>query len=637
MYLSLTGLLFLLLINRSRKIAVSAYFGFLVFLLFIGIGVVTATIHSERNSNHYLKKYTKGANVTFQITERLKPTAFHNRYFAEVLRINGFEAQGKFLFSLERDSLTEVQLLKVDDIYETQSSLKEIPSPLNPHQFNYKNYLKSHQVHRQLTVTSEAIQLKSSETNTLRGLAARFHDNINHKLEKYDHPNEIAVVKALLLGQRQDISAITYQQYAAAGAIHLLAISGLHVGLVLLFLNFLLKPIENLRRGKLIKLILTIIILWSFALVAGLSASVVRAVTMFSFIAYGMHLNRTHNIYHAIISSMFIILLFKPSFIFDVGFQLSYTAVLGIVWIQPLLSRYWIPRNKVSLYFWQLLTVTFAAQLSVLPLSLYYFHQFPSLFFLSNLIIVPCIGVLLGLGFLLIALLLLNVLPNWLANLYFEAINLMNSFVAWIANQEAFLFQYIHHFNEFKLIASYILIIALALLLQTKNRRRTVFFFGSILLLIATFIYEHKVANRKNRLIVFHKSRTSEIALHEGRTLKVQQKTNNNQRIFNDYALGENIKHIHIKQFSKSINFKGNRILIVDSLSNFDNNKEVDILLLTYSPKINLERALQKIQPKQVVADGSNYRSFVGLWEKTCLKKEIPFHYTGEKGAFIIE
>ncbi|MDG3584066.1 ComEC/Rec2 family competence protein [Galbibacter sp. CAA-3] len=118
-----------------------------------------------------------------------------------------------------------------------------------------------------------------------------------------------------------------------------------------------------------------------FTVLTGLSASVVRVVTMFSFISYVLQLlKKGSNIYYAIISSMLILLLFWPAFIFDVGFQLSYIAVFGIVCIQPLMKKYWSPKHRITNYFWKLITVSFTAQLSVLPLSLYYFHQFPSLF-----------------------------------------------------------------------------------------------------------------------------------------------------------------------------------------------------------------------------------------------------------------
>jgi competence protein ComEC len=161
-------------------------------------------------------------------------------------------------------------------------------------------------------------------------------------------------------------------------------VSGLHIGLILLFVTFVLKPIPNNKKGSVLKLIITLSSLWLFGILAGLAPSVVRSVTMFSFVAIGQHLRRSVNIYHTLLVSILLILLVQPSFLFDVGFQLSYLALFFILWFQPLLSRLWKPKNKISNYFWDILSVSFAAQIGTIPLSLYYFHQFPGLFFITN-------------------------------------------------------------------------------------------------------------------------------------------------------------------------------------------------------------------------------------------------------------
>ena len=152
-------------------------------------------------------------------------------------------------------------------------------------------------------------------------------------------------------------------------------------------------------------------LLWCFALIAGMSASVVRAVTMFSFVAVGLSFKRRKTILFSLISSAFLLLLVKPMFLFDVGFQLSYLAVFGIVWVQPKLAnlfncKYWFFRKV-----WSMCSVSIAAQMGVLPLSLYYFHQFPGLFFLSNVLIIPFLGAILMGGILVIILALSNMLP----------------------------------------------------------------------------------------------------------------------------------------------------------------------------------------------------------------------------------
>ena len=167
--------------------------------------------------------------------------------------------------------------------------------------------------------------------------------------------------------------------------------------------------------------IIVVSLLWGFALVAGFSASVVRAVTMFTFVAYALYLNRPSNTFNILALSMFfILLLINPMLLFQVGFQMSYAAVFAIVWIYPLLQRLWFPKNVVVRKLWQLLSVSVAAQLGVLPISLFYFHQFAGLFFITNLAIVPFLGLVLGMGILVIILSLLNLLPDFLVRAWSE-------------------------------------------------------------------------------------------------------------------------------------------------------------------------------------------------------------------------
>ena len=154
-----------------------------------------------------------------------------------------------------------------------------------------------------------------------------------------------SVIKALLLGQRNDLSTELLDSYKNAGAIHILALSGLHIGILLLLLNYLFYPLTYLKNGIIFKTVLVLLCLWSFAFVAGLSASVVRAVTMFSFFAYGKALNRVNNGFNLTAISAFGLLFFNPNYLFQVGFQLSYAAVIAIIWIYPKLQRFWYPSS----------------------------------------------------------------------------------------------------------------------------------------------------------------------------------------------------------------------------------------------------------------------------------------------------
>ena len=417
-------LMYLLFYFKDRlKIAFTIISSF----VFILIGVTTIYIQNPKNyANYYFNCYQKNSSVILTINKVLKPGNYYTKYIANVSKVNAKETIGRVLLNIKKDSFSYP--LQVGNKVFLNPEFKKIINPLNPYQFSYKEYLTKQHIYHQIFTDKERYKKLKQSDFSLINLSAKFRVRIQKSLKKHNFSNdEYAVINALLLGQRQEISKELLQDYTNAGAIHILAISGLHIGIILLILSFIFKPIERLQKGLLIKTSLIIVILWSFVFVAGLSASVVRAVTMFTFVAIGFSLKRKKIIEHSLISSMFLLLLIKPLFLFDVGFQLSYLAVFGIVWTQPLFYNLWKPKFWLFDKFWRLFTVSIAAQVGILPISLYYFHQFPALFILSNLIIIPFLGGILIGGILIIILSLLNLLPQFLVDLYSSIISNLSS------------------------------------------------------------------------------------------------------------------------------------------------------------------------------------------------------------------
>ena len=451
----------------------------------------------------------------------------------------------------------------------------------------------------------------------------------------------MAVINALLLGQRQDISKELISDYSRAGAIHILAVSGLHVGIILLILSSIFKPLERVKNGKFLKTMLIVVFLWMFAFIAGLSASVVRAVTMFTFLAVGQSFQQKSVVEFSLISSLFFLLLVKPMFLFDVGFQLSYLAVFGIVWVQPKLYQIWTPKFKITDKFWQLFTVSIAAQVGILPLSLYYFHQFPGLFILSNLVIIPFLGIILFVGIIVIALSVFEILPQLFANIYAEIISVMNGFVSWISNQEQFLLKEIS-MSFLMMFFLYAFIIFGTHFLIKKSTQRFTYFLCTIVVLQSVFLFEKQQRNTKQEFIIFHKSRNSVLGKRVGNELLVYHNLDTLEikqtNMMVSYNIGENILSKYKTKFKNVFKFKNKTILFIDSLGVYQlKNLEKPIVVLQYSPKINLKRLIKNLQPSQIVADGSNYKSYINRWKNLCETEKIPFHYTGQNGAFIVK
>jgi competence protein ComEC len=641
--IALLGFLLATLLLAKKQIHKTIWFGLLAYFTTVCIGILIVQLHNQKQFNsHYTNSFSSKNNSTHQITFKvnsiLKPTLYHDKYIVDILKIDNKTVTGKLLFNIDKDSLENK--INVDDVLFVSTSLKDINRPLNPYQFNYSTYLKKQYVYHQISTDYQSVFKISSDPNTISGLANKIHTKISNSLEAYHFkPDELAIINALLLGQRHDISSEVYDNYASAGAIHILAVSGLHVGIIFLILNFCLKPIERLKNGKYIKITIVVLLLWCFAVIAGLRPSVTRAVTMFTVIAIAMNLKRPSNIYNTLAISMFFLLLFKPLLLFDVGFQMSYIAVLAIVSIQPLIIKVWTPKYKLVNYFWNIFTVTIAAQIGVLPISLYYFHQFPGLFFVSNLVILPFLGLILGLGFIVIILASLKILPQFVADIYGGLISLMNHFIEWVSQQESFLFKDISFGIGF-VIATYLIIISVTKYFKKPNYLRLSFVLISVIVLQSVFIL-NKLDTKNNELVIFHKSRHTIIGLKENNNLTIAH-TIDSSSVFNEnslqsYSVGNYIKKINQTNLKSVYTFANKKLLVIDSLGVYNvKSFHADYILLRNSPKVNLKRLTDSLKPELIIADGSNYKSYTKQWEETCKKLKIPFYKTSEKGAFII-
>lgn len=273
-----------------------------------------------------------------------------------------------------------------------------IERPKNPNEFNYRNFLARKGIfYRQFLGKNS--QVLKTETSISGHFIVYFRDKIGEMLA-HNIPDESAlqIANALLLGQKQNLDPYLQETYVQAGVIHILAVSGLHVGIIYAIFLFLIKPITLSKKQKNNYLLALVGVIWLYAFLTGLSPSVVRSATMFSLISLGQMRDRKPSIYNVLAFSAILMIAFNPDVIYEVGFQLSYLAVLGIVMIQPLIVRWWLPSNRVIEYFWQLTAVSLAAQLATFPLSVYYFHVFPTYFLLANLLVLPLAFLIMQVG-----------------------------------------------------------------------------------------------------------------------------------------------------------------------------------------------------------------------------------------------
>lgn len=624
----------------KRKAKLKPYFGIFALLLAFLTGISTAIIHKETyHPKHYTNQiadYEKNHWFEISIGEKLKNTPKNSRYIAKIKALDGEESFGKIILNIRKPNrLKDISEGRNVKIYGT---LFKNQNPINPNQFDYRKYLENQEIYAQL-YTDESQILIGKNTKTIATEVSDFRNKIIKNLELSDITNEeLNILIALLLGQQQDISPEVLKDYQYAGAVHILSVSGLHVGFILLFVTFLLQPIPNSKKGSALKLVLILISLWFFGFLAGLAPSVVRSVTMFSIVAIGNHLRRTVNIFHTLTVSMLVILLFKPSFLFDVGFQLSYLALFFILWLQPMFSRFWQPKNRIIRYFWDIIMVSFAAQIGAMPLSIYYFHQFPGLFFISNLLVLPLLGIIMISGLVVVFIAAFGTVPIFIAKTLEFLIELLNQLIHWVASFEDFVLRNIS-FTHSILLASYLALILGFLWLEKPNFKRLTATLLCILLLQGIYFQQKHYSENQKELIVFHTKKHSLITENTDGGVTVFSNDSMLQNLeknmaVQSYLVGNFSQLKEKRRLQNVLYFKNKKILIIDSTSVYLKNIKPDILILSHSPKLNLDRFVSIWKPKLIIADGSNYKSYIKLWATTCRKAKIPFHNTGEKGFY---
>jgi competence protein ComEC len=405
-------LLLLIILHRNYTYKTASGFGVFVILLFILLGNFIFVNH---NKTPYFFE-----DGVYSGTILESPQEKQNSY-KSVIRTTGFK-KGDSTFQTNEKIIVyfskseNVKQLKPGNNIVFETSPQSIKNYGNPYEFDYKNYLQKKRIYRQVYLAEKSWKLTTRETQSIHTYSELIRDKLLHIYHMQNlGANETEILSALTLGYKRDLEPETKRIFSAAGAMHVLAVSGLHVGIIFMVFMYMFGFLRRQKTGKYIFVILAVLLLWAYAFITGLSPSVMRASSMFTIVIIGTNINRRANIYNSLAASAIFLLFINPNNLFEVGFQLSYAAVFGIVFLQPKFEKIWQPKNKVVRFFWTLLTVSIAAQLATFPLSSYYFGQFPSFFWLTNLIVIPAVTILIPLGILLLMFSKITVLATLIA------------------------------------------------------------------------------------------------------------------------------------------------------------------------------------------------------------------------------
>lgn len=495
--------------------------GILGLLTWFALGLEVAEQHTARHQPSHLTHLPEAPAYYVGVVDDyiLQKPGYQSTVLAvQQVEINGQwqPTTGKIQLSVPHDSEQDFEL-SYGDVLLVKGAPQEVAGPLNPNQFDYRAYLANKNIyHRHYLQSFQFQKIASEPPNLVLYHSIRLRRYLDALLRaRIGERREYGISSALILGVKDDLDNSIRQAYADTGTMHVLAVSGLHVGLIFGVLMFALKYFRRRAGQRWLGAILVLVVLWLYAFITGLSPSVLRAVLMFSLVTVGFALQRRTMIYNTVALAALVLLYINPYNLLEVGFQLSFLAVLGIVYLQPRLYRLLELRNRVLDFVWEYFTIALAAQLATFPLGLFYFHQFPVYFWLANIIVVPLATLVLYSGMIALVLNAVPVLGGLLFQVHFWMIWSMNEFNLWIQRWPEALVNGID-ISLFQTYLLYALMLAGILFLALKRLRYFAMVVAAVAILVVQEVWEGIRQKEQQTLAVYSVRGATGIGLVQG-------------------------------------------------------------------------------------------------------------------------
>lgn len=630
--LCLSGLITLwMLIDR---LSIQIYFnkrwisGLLILLVFIGIGIGL---------------YQLATHTSIQIQSRVllqeNPIKKTNSYQATA-------TMGESFLLIYFHPSTNINALNGGTTIQLHKRPLPIANTSNPGGFNFQEFAASQKIHHQVYLTPSDFSIVHSSP-LAPSLLSKSKQYVLRVLDKtIRHPRERSVAEALLIGYKKNLDKELMNAYSNTGVIHIIAISGLHLGMIYALLLWLFKPMNHFKNIQWLKRGIILLIIWGFTLLTGAGASVLRAAVMFSFLLLAAQQNRPNHMINTLAGSAFCLLLYRPTFLWDIGFQLSYAAVLGIILFAKPIEKWIYLENKILRHCWQLCSVTLAAQLLTVPLLLYYFNSFPNLFLITNFVAVPISGFIL---YLLIGLLLiapfdliakpLGAITEWL-------ILQLNGFIQNSASLPFALTEYIQ-VSMVQTICLYAIIISWAVWITKKNRWS--FWLGCIGVILFIAIRSMHVIQLQNqqKIMVYHAPKYTAIDILEGLGHRYMgdPAVERNSILKNNYLsptrtlyrAGPSLLQTRVQLHSPFIIGPNKKLLLVHPRLAFPALymvPKIDLIVVAGGQHMPFDEIAKRYPQTILVFDSSNPLWKIQLWKKEADRLHLRHHSVPEQGAF---
>ncbi len=627
--------------------------------LFLFLGMALVQINLITNNKYFFEKSASSqSKLLVQLTE------------APITKVKSIKANAKLISVSNNDSLISAvgNIIIYFDKSMVTDSLKNgsqlllnkwpqaIKNSGNPGAFDYANYSLFQKITHQVFVQQQDFIITDyKKPNWFAQFLQNTRSSILNTIQKnIKNERERGIAEALLIGFKNNLDKDLNQAYSSTGTVHVIAISGLHLGFIYGIFIFLFKLLERKKAlGKYLKYIKPIVLIgaiWFFTLLAGGAVSILRSAIMFTCISFGDIINRKGMVINSLCLSAFIILCINPFSLWDVGFQLSHFAVLSIVlFMKPIYNLVYVP-NLVLNKIWQLTAVTVSAQILTLPIILYYFHQFPTYFLLANIIVVPLSTLILGVELLLLVFAWWPQVATWVGKLCESLIWCMNEIVLFTEQLPFATISNVQH-HVFVTFLLYLLIIALANWLLKKSKVYLMLACATLLLLSIVHFINSTQISKQQKLIVYNIPGKQAIDFIIGTKYQflgdsslLTNGLNQNfhlkpARIFHQATTKASdlifVKSGFIKFEKKVIFICDKEYILNDTI--VEKKPEIYVTILSNNTKTDLTMLLKMYNIKNIVVDASNSKWKQNKWQQICLEAKVNCYNVNEEGAYIFQ
>lgn len=628
--------------------------GILFMSLLFFSGIIIMKLNNIRDSESWYGHHLQNAEV-LQIVLRSKPLPRNKTYkiSAEIRSVISEDSvittKGRALFFLHRDSVSSG--LSAGDVILVGNHLRPIRNSGNPGSFDYERYMSFQNIFHQALVGKD--DWKPTGKKERNRLGRAIDNSLNYSHNTFDNylkgDQEIALAKALLTGDRSELDRDLVQAYSNTGVVHIMAISGLHLGLIYILLFRIFSIIPAIQNKNWLKFSLILLGIWFFAVMTGCSPSVLRSAIMLSFLALSILQKRKVSTYNFWALAAFILLCFDPLLLFNVGFQLSFSAVLGILVVQKPVYHWFHFDNKIVNYIWEMVSVTIAAQLFTLPLCLYYFHQFPVLFILANLIAIPLASVGLWLGVVLLMISWMPPVAVVIGILTDRAFSWMNSYIQYM-NSLGFAVWQSGWLNVIETAGLGLVIIFVTAWLMYKRSIYLKLALTAAIIISASAGMYHLKTFSQNKAVFYNIPRTTVVDFITGNEYSSEMYFTDSIPVnFSNINIDNGRSLFKVKREGNTIHkvlAGGNELLLNKAsflhikndhaLPPGDKKIKLNVIVISGSPRIKISNLSRTFDADLYIFTNSNKPYLVERWKKECEQLHLHSHDIANEGALVL-